>query len=123
MIVTLRDLVGTEFQEQIRVLTPRFTIGRAEDCDLRPTCPLVSRHHCELLFNGSQWTILDNNSKNGTFVNGQRITGPQPLHSGDVVGVGQRRLAVELHGDLLPTTAPRPTDAEELADCLPWTPA
>jgi pSer/pThr/pTyr-binding forkhead associated (FHA) protein len=96
MMVTLSVLVGPEFDEEINVLTPTFTIGRAEDCDLRLTCPLVSRHHCQLLFDGIRLTIRDNDSKNGTFVNGQRVVDQQELHSGDIVAAGRRRLAVEI---------------------------
>lgn len=120
-MVTLRVLVGPEFDEEISVRTPTFSIGRAGDCDLRPHCPLVSRHHCELILDGTHLAIRDNHSKNGTFVNGQRVLDQQELHSGDVIGVGLRRLTVEIHADLSPSTFP---DApEELAECLPWTPA
>lgn len=124
MVVTLRVLVGPEFDEEVRVLTPRFTIGRADDCDLRLACPLVSRHHCELLLDGTHLAISDNHSKNGTFVNGQRIVGLHELQTGDVVGVGLRRLAVQIETDLSPATNLRPTDdLEDLVECLPWTPA
>jgi len=135
MVVTLRVLAGTELAEEIAVTAPRFTIGRAEDCDLRPNCPLVSRHHCELVVQGSMVSIRDVHSKNGTYVNGQRVDGQRELHSGDQLGVGLRRLAVVIDQEagtpsasedraLVSSQRPdRDEIAEDLVECLPWTPA
>lgn len=131
MVVTLRVLVGPELEEEIIVSPPRFTIGRAEDCNLRPNCPLVSRHHCELVIADSSVSIHDHNSKNGTFVNGQRVIGQQPLHSGDLLGVGLRRMSIVIEPAVDSSSRPSPVRlgetqeaaGEELADCLPWTPA
>jgi pSer/pThr/pTyr-binding forkhead associated (FHA) protein len=136
MVVTLRVLVGPELERQIAISSPRFTIGRAEDCDLRPNCPLVSRHHCELIVEGPCVSIRDSRSKNGTYVNGQRVADEQELHSGDLVGVGLRRLAVWIEPDavaLADQSVMKPaglhagerSDAsqEELSAGLPWTPA
>jgi signal transduction histidine kinase len=47
----------------------------------------VSRHHAELLRDGRTFTLVDLDSSNGTFVNGQRI-GRQELTSGDQVQMG-----------------------------------
>jgi len=47
----------------------------------------ASRHHCLLRWEGNSWVIHDNNSTNGTFVNGQRVT-QQTLQVGDIVTFG-----------------------------------
>ena len=66
----------------------RCTVGReraAADVVLRD--PNVSRRHAELTFTGSDWTIEDLNSTNGTLVNNRRIT-RCPLRSGDLLTFG-----------------------------------
>jgi pSer/pThr/pTyr-binding forkhead associated (FHA) protein len=99
MNVSLRVLVGPELETEVPVSAPRFLIGRADDCHLRPSCPMVSRYHCELLVVGERVTLRDAESKNGTYVNGQRVHGEQELRSGDLIGVGLRRMAVEIVGE------------------------
>jgi hypothetical protein len=50
--------------------------------------PQVSRHHASLTWDGRQFIIQDLGSANGTFVNGERLTAPQVLQPGDVIGLG-----------------------------------
>ena len=63
----------------------RITIGRREDCDLSlPWDEQVSRLHAQLERIGSEWTLADEGlSRNGSYVNGQRIAGRQRLRDGD----------------------------------------
>ena len=49
--------------------------------------PNVSRRHAELTFTGSDWSIEDLNSTNGTLVNNRRIT-RCPLRDGDLLTFG-----------------------------------
>ncbi len=74
---------------------PRMSIGRAtqNDIDL-PWDTEVSRLHAELEQIGGAWTVSDDGlSRNGTFVNGTRISGRMRLRDGDVVRVGRTQLA------------------------------
>ncbi len=50
----------------------------------------VGRNHCWLVFENGSWHVFDNNSSNGTFVNGNDIGygGKEPLHNGSVVTLG-----------------------------------
>src|SRR5512139_3175826 len=48
-------------------------IGRQGDCQLQLEDPLCSRHHAEIWFQDGHWYLRDL-SRNGTFVNGLRIT-------------------------------------------------
>lgn len=69
----------------------RVTIGRDEESDLALGWdPEVSRMHAVLERLGSTWTITDDGlSKNGSFVNGDRVDGRQRLVEGDRIGIGQ----------------------------------
>jgi len=72
----------------------RLTLGRRTSCDLPlPWDDEVSRLHAELLRMVADWVICDDGlSHNGTFVNGERLSGRRRLHDGDVVAVGVTRL-------------------------------
>jgi pSer/pThr/pTyr-binding forkhead associated (FHA) protein len=68
------------------------TIGRAPRADFIVEAPLVSRLHCRLTAGASELEVVDLESTNGTFVNGERVT-RVTMRSGDRLGVGR----VELH--------------------------
>jgi DNA-binding MarR family transcriptional regulator len=54
----------------------------------------VSRLHAELECIGGEWTVSDDGlSRNGTYVNGQRISGRHRLRDGDLIRVGQTSIA------------------------------
>jgi len=63
------------------------TIGRWADNDVVVDDRWVSRYHARLRREGERYVVEDLGSKNGTFVNGQRIAGPTALSDGDVVQV------------------------------------
>jgi pSer/pThr/pTyr-binding forkhead associated (FHA) protein len=72
----------------------RHTIGRAtaNTCAL-PWDTETSRVHAELTLMGSEWTIADEGlSRNGTFVNGQRVHGRRRLRDGDVIELGRTQI-------------------------------
>ncbi|MBA2339360.1 MAG: FHA domain-containing protein, partial [Pyrinomonadaceae bacterium] len=50
--------------------------------------PMVSRQHAEFRLKDNKWTLVDKNSKFGTFLNGQRITEPVNLETGARVQFG-----------------------------------
>ena len=56
----------------------------------------VSRLHAELECIAGEWTVSDDGlSRNGTFVNGERISGRHRLRDGDVIRVGQTSIAYQ----------------------------
>ena len=67
----------------------RFTVGRSSASELcYPEDAGLSRQHLALEKVGETWTVRDLNSKNGTFVNGNRITEPYSLGPEDRVTAG-----------------------------------
>jgi hypothetical protein len=73
----------------------RLSIGRApqNDIDLQWDTE-VSRLHAELECTAGEWTVSDDGlSRNGTYLNGTRISGRQRLRDGDVIRVGKTLLA------------------------------
>jgi len=84
----LRVLIGKNAGYELPIPAPKFLIGRAEDCQLRPASDLISRHHCLLLIEESAVVLRDFGSKNGTLVNGERVEGERPLKVGDKLKIG-----------------------------------
>ncbi|MBI1256200.1 MAG: FHA domain-containing protein [Chloroflexi bacterium] len=65
------------------------TLGRDITNDIVINDPEVSRHHMRLTRGAGGFTVEDLGSTNGTFVNGQRLTGARPLRPGDMIGLGE----------------------------------
>jgi pSer/pThr/pTyr-binding forkhead associated (FHA) protein len=63
-----------------------FYLGR-DTKDIRLNCPDISRQHCYLLMNESNIVLIDNNSTNGTMVNGVPVD-QTLLQNTDVVRIG-----------------------------------
>lgn len=92
----LRVVSGRHAGQSLRILWPRFLIGRGEDCHLRPSSDSVSRQHCLLSIDGERVSVRDLDSRNGTFVNGQRLAGERSLKSGDRLAVGRLEFEIQL---------------------------
>jgi DNA-binding response OmpR family regulator len=62
-----------------------ITLGRSPDCTITIPVRWVSRQHAVLRRRGGQFVLEDAGSKNGVFVNGQRVIKAHPLADGDVI--------------------------------------
>ena len=65
----------------------KVTLGRGTDADIQVLDHGLSRHHCYFEKRGEKFFLGDLESRNGTYVNGQRITHVE-LKSGDIVRIG-----------------------------------
>jgi len=68
----------------------QISIGRDSSNEIPVNDAEVSRRHSRLTFQGGKYVLEDMGSTNGTFVNGQRLTGPRVLKSGEVVSLGEQ---------------------------------
>lgn len=115
-----REVTGTEVQ-----------IGKGARNDIVIADPAVSTVHASIKHDGTHYTISDLGSRNGTFVNGDRVTSVTTLSHGDVIGIGLTKLTFRIGGysetgaiqlsALAPPTnqpAPPPLTEESLAAAL-----
>src|SRR6185369_2269128 len=80
-----RDITNAETQ-----------IGKGPRNDLVIADPAVSTAHAILRRDGDSYTISDIGSRNGTYVNGERVAESQKLNHGDVIGIGLSKLTFRI---------------------------
>lgn len=112
MQVRLRVLEGSHAGKEIAVRGSKFLIGRSDDCNLRPNSDAISRRHCIIIVSGDVVGIRDLKSRNGTLVNGKKITGDKRLRQGDRLRVGPLEFEVVLK---TAEHAPKPSKREAAA--------
>ena len=75
-----------------------ITVGREKNHTLNLSDHGVSHHQCEIHVEGAQVVIADIGSRNGTYVNNQKIGEKQALENCDIITVGQTKMLVTLPG-------------------------
>ena len=63
-------------------------LGRGDQAEIRLEDPFASSQHARLTRQGPVVVLEDLGSTNGTFLNEELVGGPQPLHQGDRVRIG-----------------------------------
>ncbi len=77
---------GAVEREVVVTQTP-FTIGRLPDRDLVLPHPYISRNHAQLVYEDSQFYLIDQGSQSGSYLNGKRVQ-RQRLADDDVIHIG-----------------------------------
>jgi len=113
MHVRLKVLHGSNAGKEIPVPAPKCVIGRGEDCELRTQVDAVSRKHCEIETRENEVIIRDLQSRNGTFVNGDRLNGESVLLAGDVLRVGPVEFEALIEQSQGKAKRPKVTDIKE----------
>ncbi|TDX03907.1 FHA domain-containing protein [Kribbella sp. VKM Ac-2566] len=104
-----------EQQWTLQAGTDTITIGRASNADIRLQADdQISRIHARLNRDGGTWTLHDE-SRNGTGLNGRRLTAPTPLTNGDRIHIG--RSVLTFHKSTTPS--PHSTDTPPTAPPAP----
>lgn len=109
----LRVLAGAKTGTEIPLKKSKFIIGRASDCTLRAGSDAISRHHCVLLRDGSNVSVRDLGSRNGTYVNDEKITKETQLSSGDTFSAGPLKFVFETTADIDREKKPKVKDVAE----------
>ncbi|MDP6447552.1 MAG: FHA domain-containing protein, partial [Pirellulaceae bacterium] len=79
---------GAKWTDVFRLTPGRtVTIGRASTNQIVFKDERCSRCHAEIFHTGGRWTLRDLDSRNGTFVAGERVGADYVLEEGDVVGI------------------------------------
>ncbi len=63
-------------------------LGRGDQAEIRLEDPFASSRHARLVRQGGAVVLEDMGSTNGTYLNEELLSGPQPLHPGDRVRIG-----------------------------------
>ncbi len=73
-------------------LAANSVVGRSFACTFRIDDPRASSEHARLAYREGAWSVRDLGSRNGTYLNGQRIEprGPHALSKGDELSFGTR---------------------------------
>jgi predicted component of type VI protein secretion system len=111
--LTLVFVNGEHAGRTVRVKRSKLSIGRAADCDLRSSSSRISRHHCVILVEPERVAVRDLDSRNGTFVNGEKIEAERTLSDGDRLTVGRLELEVQIAADTTSTKGSSPRPAAE----------
>jgi pSer/pThr/pTyr-binding forkhead associated (FHA) protein len=121
MEASLFLLGGSRDDRRIPLPETIFLIGRDRQCHLRPHCELVSKLHCAIAAWAGKVRVRDLRSRNGTYVNGQRIHGEVVVADGDQLRVGSVVFAFRIKtADGTPATAPlNPDDLRWLLEAPP----
>ncbi len=127
-MITYLEVWKSSGPELVPLAGERVIIGRAQDSDVVLPDRRVSAVHAVLEQVGPHWCVRDVGSRNGTFLNGERLLTERVLEPGDEVRLGDTRLVFRTPSVVAPATtegavaAPRLTGRERdvlLALCRP----
>ncbi len=79
------------------------TLGRHPDCTIVVDAGAVSRYHAKVFKRDKEFVVEDSGSRNGTFLNGQLLTGPVVLKQDDCIRISDVEFV--FHGDAVPEFA------------------
>ena len=94
LVVLSEGLTGRAYE----LKAEKTTIGRLDDNSFPVPEGSVSGHHCEVLLRGTDVVIKDLSSTNGTFINGQQVSGESVLKPGQILRLGQVEMRLEADG-------------------------
>lgn len=91
-----------------------MVLGRDDTCDIVIPVRQISRQHLRIIMDGGNAFVEDMRSKNGSWVNGYRLTGARELEDGDEI-----RIAKDIRLRFVGSGATAPSTTRVLPDVIP----
>jgi predicted component of type VI protein secretion system len=113
MHVLLKILQGSKAGKEVKIPAPKCVIGRDEGCHLRPQSDAISRRHCVIITTENEVVVRDLHSRNGTFVNDERVAEEAVLLHGDILRVGPLQFEMMIEQSPSKTKRPKVADIKE----------
>ncbi len=101
----LEGIKGPHQGQKIPITKLPYTVGRKGDNDFRLEDQRASGYHMRILMHGDVFYVEDLKSRNGTVLNGKKLTGEKPLQAGARLQIGDSQFRVQVPGG----PAPEPT--------------
>ncbi len=112
------ELVPVGGGDPIPLLKKTLLVGRRETCDVVLRFANVSSNHCQLYVKQGYWFVEDQNSRNGTKVNGKRVRDTDKrIDPGTVIAIAKHEYELNYDPIELGATGPPPAEgnmAEEI---------
>ena len=95
--LSIKSEQGKESQQQF--LQPQIMIGRDTKCDVSVMDEALSAHHARLTHHHGQWWLEDLNSRNGTFLNREKLNTSAVIITGDQFKCGNTLFDVRVDAE------------------------
>ncbi|MCL2743192.1 MAG: FHA domain-containing protein [Planctomycetaceae bacterium] len=115
MEVKLVVAEGSKAGQEIPITVPKFLIGRADDCHLKPRSELISRYHCAVICEPDYIAVRDLGSKNGVFLNGEKVSVEHELKNGDKLTIGPLEFFAHVN---VAVKAPKKPKVENISEAV-----
>ena len=111
------ELIPIGGGDTIPLLKEKLLVGRRESCDIRLRFDNVSAHHCQLFLEQGYWFVKDLGSRNGTKVNGKRVSRKR-IDPGDTISFAKHQYELHYQPSDLGASGPPPPDEETIAEIM-----
>jgi adenylate cyclase len=115
--VNYGELIPIGGGDTIPLLKEKLLVGRRESCDIRLRFDNVSAHHCQLFLEQGYWFVKDLGSRNGTKVNGKRVSRKR-VDPGDTLSFAKHQYELHYQPSDLGASGPPPPDEETIAEIM-----
>jgi len=115
--VNYGELIPQGGGDTIPLLKGKLLLGRREQCDICLRFANVSAHHCQLILEHGYWFVKDLGSRNGTKVNGKRVTRKR-VDPGDKLAFAKHPHELRYVPSDLGATGPPPPDEETISEIM-----
>lgn len=115
-----RLILSTAEGQQAIELRPFNSLGRHPNNTIQLLDKIVSKEHCIVEQREGYFLLRDLGSLNGTYINGERVRGEQPLRHGDEIVLGSTRARFDDGSSPLPPLAPAPPQMGAVVGPAPW---